>query len=149
MDFNWDQIEAYNRPSDDMENLLAPPEQIKRSSQNNNSKSTANQDRHREEFLRMVSQGCSKAHVARVLGVSLTWVAHLSRKYQVQFLSDREVTPDHKKMMHTVATYARQGCTPVEVASILNIDEQKIVQYAHASAIVFREQPNVLRELLG
>lgn len=149
MDFNWDQIEAYNRPSDDMENLLAPPEQIKRSSQNNNSKSTANQDRNREEFLRMVAQGCSKAHVARVLGVSLTWVAHLSRKYQVQFLSDREVTPDHKKMMHTVATYARQGCTPVEVASILNIDEQKIVQYAHASAIVFREQPNVLRELLG
>ena len=52
-------------------------------------------------------------------------------------------------MSYRVGVYARQGCTPNEVAAILKLSAQEVVDFATENRIVFRTQPNVIRELLG
>jgi len=138
MDFNWDQIEAYNRAVED-EDEREECEKI----------SPQYMNKHMPTIMSLAAQGHTKSAVARVLGVSTQRVQALAKKNNVRFSIDNAKNLNWKKMTYRVGVFARQGCTPKEVASILNISAQEVMDFAIENRIVFREQPNVIRELLG
>lgn len=140
MDFNWDQIEAYNRPSDDLEPM--------RLEACNATKIRTHPNKHMTTITALASEGQSKTNVAKVLGISIQRVSQLAKKNNVKFAADNAKNLSWKKMTYRVGVYARQGCTAKEVASILQVGEQEVLDFAIENRIVFRA-PNGVRELLG
>lgn len=141
MEFNWDQIEADNQPRDHDEqgghSLVLPPVNKPRI------------NRRMKTIAELAAKGHTQSSVAKTLGVSRQRVNALAKTNNLKFSADNGKNPNWKKMTYRVGVYARQGCTPQEVASILQLNMQDVLDFANESYIEFRNQPNVMRELMG
>jgi len=104
---------------------------------------------HREKLTFLASLGYTMAQAAKEMHLSRQRVAQLAAKYNIAFTQRKRRLPPTDPNLQDIVLYASQGLTPVEVAKITNLSQTRVREIAKHHAITFRDQPNVLRELLG
>lgn len=100
---------------------------------------------HHESLTRMSQEGHTCAQMAKTLGLSRQRVSVLLRQYNITTNNGTRSNP----FVPLVRVYAHQGLTPKEVAKVLHLSEQCVEDIAKRNCVVFRDQPNIVRTLLG
>ena len=104
---------------------------------------------HHEGLTRLAGEGYTMAQAAKQLNVSRQRVAQLAKRYQIDFKQRTRRLPSTDCALQMISLYALQGLTPVEVAKVVNMSQARVEEVAKTNGIKFRDQPNVLREMLG
>lgn len=139
MNFDFDQLECHEE-WDELDVSIIP---------NKTSKEKDTWHIHHQQLTHLAGEGHTCSQIAKTLGLSRQRVSILLKKYNIVLKNRYNRSTVANSSVHLIRVYAHQGLTPKEVAHILQFSEECVNDIAKRYCVVFRDQPNIVRTLLG